>query len=465
MVIVDTGSTDSTVSLVKDYAAQHQFQGLKVFEAGNRFDQFLTKQQARKINKAFIVPGENPIATPQQRVFHFANARNFALTLCTNDLILELDASDVLENADWKAFQNLLSPLLLPQEKQKEKEKETASSSPPAYVALEYLWKFAGRACFVTRFYNRQFCTWFGCIHEQIVAKDGSILTSKTIRCDPSIFSVRHDRTVDKPRTYEPGLAMDLLKYPERSQTAFQLASLLVDKKQLQSAAAILEQRCLQSATILPPLRSEAASVLGRCKELQGQTAAAVQAYWEAFQADDTRREPLLNLATLQLKEKKYQQVVCLAQAALTIPHTIAWMDEEQTNYTWRPHSLLYRALLALERKEQAQQHYEMLTSILQNKGKEGPVQVVVPTKSTEQFEEEEEEEDASSECGCEECRKEAESKRQTKDTTGSSLAEDDTTKNRNSTAATEENSGTSDVIWLRPSMGSDSQMQAGMSC
>src|SRR5437762_3005829 len=130
------------------------------------------------------------------------------------------------------------------------------------------------------------------------------------------------------------------------------------------SAIGVL-RRCLEHedglhkfGTELAPLRSRIGVALGRCYNQLGDTELALEACWRAFVADPTRREALLDLAALHLQRKEYQHAVCYCSAALSIPRTISWMDEDPLNYQWRPHKLLCEALMALGRtKEASKQH------------------------------------------------------------------------------------------------------------
>src|SRR5205085_7415714 len=102
VVVVDTGSTDNTVQLATS-------SGCKVIQAGDQFSIHLTSEQADTINQTFIANNEQKIAAPNDRVFHFANARNYAASHAKNDFVFHVDASDVLETFDFWRLNTMLT--------------------------------------------------------------------------------------------------------------------------------------------------------------------------------------------------------------------------------------------------------------------------------------------------------------------------------------------------------------------
>jgi len=87
IILVDTGSVDNTVKLARDL-------GCKVTEVGDKFITTIDKDLAEKINKRFIVKGEEPIVKEGDRLFDFASARNYSVSLASNDMICTLDADE-----------------------------------------------------------------------------------------------------------------------------------------------------------------------------------------------------------------------------------------------------------------------------------------------------------------------------------------------------------------------------------
>lgn len=85
-IVVDTGSTDSTVETVKKLGKDK----VRVIEAGNRFNLPVTQEFIEFCGKYNVEVKED------EKVFHFGNARNESFSHATGDFILWLDSDDIL---------------------------------------------------------------------------------------------------------------------------------------------------------------------------------------------------------------------------------------------------------------------------------------------------------------------------------------------------------------------------------
>jgi glycosyltransferase involved in cell wall biosynthesis len=85
---LDTGSTDNTVQIAKDF-------GCKTAEAGTEFLTTITKEQVDAVNKRFLVEGEKSILEAGGKLFDFGAARNACVDrLATNDMVMFLDCDE-----------------------------------------------------------------------------------------------------------------------------------------------------------------------------------------------------------------------------------------------------------------------------------------------------------------------------------------------------------------------------------
>ena len=91
IVLCDTGSTDGTSELARSL-------GCKVEEVGEKFITVLDEEMADKLNKRFVVEGEEPIVKAGNRLFDFASARNYVTSLASNDFVFTMDADEVYTN-------------------------------------------------------------------------------------------------------------------------------------------------------------------------------------------------------------------------------------------------------------------------------------------------------------------------------------------------------------------------------
>jgi len=80
IVYVDTGSTDTTSTIAREY-------GCIVEEVGEKFITTIDSELANKINKKFIVDGEKEIVKEGDRLFDYSSARNYAASLSPTDFV------------------------------------------------------------------------------------------------------------------------------------------------------------------------------------------------------------------------------------------------------------------------------------------------------------------------------------------------------------------------------------------
>src|SRR5574343_921331 len=74
VIIVDTGSTDSTITKLRELEGIFIPSYLKVFYKGNKFDKIVTEQEIKNFEKRF---GFAPSIKVGDLVFDFSEARNY----------------------------------------------------------------------------------------------------------------------------------------------------------------------------------------------------------------------------------------------------------------------------------------------------------------------------------------------------------------------------------------------------
>ena len=337
VVLLDTGSSDGTLELAR--AA-----GCRAWTVGEKFHTSLDEGQADEINQRFMRDGEGPLVESRQRVFNFGAARQYVTSLASHDFVLHLDASDVLLSCDVDFFDEQIRS---GQVGNFEYQREYASSDPHR-PAILYRY---------SRFYDRRQYHWEGFVHEGIYPNAG-VTPLATVQCSPEKLLFRHIKDEGKQRSFYPGgLALNMLNDPEKPRWMHYLGRELYYLNWRQSAIALLEQHA-NMVHAWNAERCESLCLAGECYEGLGEIDAASACYSRAFWLDSARRDPLLRLAELCQRQGKHQGCVAYAQAALSIPHTSAYFELE-TNYTYRPHHLLYISLYWLGSKDEARQHWE----------------------------------------------------------------------------------------------------------
>jgi glycosyltransferase involved in cell wall biosynthesis len=331
VLVLDNGSVDDTVGVARRY-------GCRVEEAGSTFDARLDEMQAETIERRFARDGEGPLVRPGDRVFDFAAARQHAGWLATNDLVLQLDASDEVAALDVERL-------------------EARLTSQPDCV-LEYGLQLGGVTLMVSRLYDRRRRHWKGRVHEGLYSNEASPPgPASRIRCTERELLIRHHKDEGKPRSYRAGLALDALAHPEQPRWKHYLGRELYYYRWYRSALAVLEEHVAMTDGWSAE-RSQSLCFIGECLEALGKPDAAADSYRCASTVDGTRREPLLRLAALCSRRGDFQGAATYAAEALTIARTSAYAEPD-ANYTWLPHSLLYWSLFWLGRREEARRHWE----------------------------------------------------------------------------------------------------------
>jgi glycosyltransferase involved in cell wall biosynthesis len=100
-VVVDTGSTDKTAQVARDW-------GCIVEEVGDRFRITISEEQAKEINERFVVNDEAPVVKAGDSLFDFASARNYAATLSPTDWVWMPDCDEVFTKFDLDEIQKVM---------------------------------------------------------------------------------------------------------------------------------------------------------------------------------------------------------------------------------------------------------------------------------------------------------------------------------------------------------------------
>lgn len=337
IVLVDTGSTDSTAQLARDA-------GCIVEEVGARFIRTISEQEADTINGRYIKGDEADIVAAGDRNFDYAAARNYAATLASNDMIAMPDCDEAYTKLDLDALQGIIDA---------------------GTEQLEYDFVYAhddeGNAVIEfmhCKFYNRTKLYWKGIIHEVLQDIPGKSSITRQ-RLEQSVIKLEHWQNQETPRGhYLTGLALAVFEEPENDRNSFYFGRELMYTGRFVSAIAEFERHIAMDRW--PAERAQSMIYIGDCLDKMGHGEDALAWYFKAFQVSPNRREPLMRMAEYyyRLGTSGVQHLIPLVAAALQITEPDSFYGNHQPYYENIPHEMMYWALWQKGETSEAFQHY-----------------------------------------------------------------------------------------------------------
>jgi glycosyltransferase involved in cell wall biosynthesis len=338
MVFVDTGSTDRTPEIAKEF-------GMRVFQEGKRFVITVSKKEADQINKKFVMNGEQEIISEGMELFNYSAARNYATAQARNDYIATIDCDEV-----FTAF-NI-------------NELERIFDRGYGRVHYDYIWShnpdgspqvrfFSG-----SRLFNRQKMKWVGYIHETLAGavptgrQDGQSYTAPT-----EIVRIDHWGRY-KPATYKylATLAYATHIEPPNDRNLHYFGRELFFHKRYKSAINILTQHINLNGWNVE--RGQSMIFIGDCLMKLGKETDALDMWTKSFNVCGERRESIMRIADYHFKKNNLRLLNAWATMALEIPGTRYYTNLEE-NYTWKPHWYLYLAKWWLKDRAGSKHHFD----------------------------------------------------------------------------------------------------------
>jgi glycosyltransferase involved in cell wall biosynthesis len=315
VVLLDTGSTDGTVSLAKEL-------GCSVTEVGEKFIKVIDEKLAKKINDRFVVDNECVIVKPNTKIFDYASARNFACKLAKNDFIAMPDCDEEYTKLNIDIIN--------------QKIRDGADQFEYNFVfshdengneALKFIH---------SKFYNRTKCTWVGIVHEVL---HGNV---KRTFLDESIIKLEHWQIPSENRNkYLPGLALDCYLNPDKDRNSHYFAREMFYNKFWKSAAKEFERHIAMNKWQTE--RGQSMSYLGECLIKINKIEEGLQQYHRATITGPPRRDGWMKLAHFMVGQNDFTRAIAYAEAALKIPYK-ALYTERMSQYSHEPHFLLYHS-------------------------------------------------------------------------------------------------------------------------
>lgn len=274
--IVDTGSTDNTPIVATNFGCNSH----KV--DGNRFRYEITELAAKDVNDFFIVGGEEPLVKSGDSFFDFASARNYAAMLTKHNMILSLDADEILTALDIDAINELIKKGY-----DKFEHVQVFTHNPDGSEQVKFL---------QSKFYDKRKHSWDNPVHEMLT------LSNNKYRLPESVLKIEHFQNQESNRSIYPiGLAYDCFAHPEKDRNLHYLARELFWSNRLHSAEKALRRHL---ALELPPqeypttpTHMESLFFLGNTLGLLGDDFGEQNCYITAEEQNSDRREPFIRWA------------------------------------------------------------------------------------------------------------------------------------------------------------------------
>jgi glycosyltransferase involved in cell wall biosynthesis len=343
--LLDTGSTDNTVSISKDL-------GITVHEVGEKYITVIDKHKASKMNKKYIADGEEIVVKAGERVFDFGGARNESHTYANTDMILSVDCSDIFEAFDYKCISDIIA-------EGKKKKFSYNMKNGEGLSAMKVQ---------ISRFYSKSMFQWKCRVHECIY---GNWNVDQAMTLSDDILQTCHIKTTSKNRNiYTSGMILDITSKTHLCRSMYYLAREFYYHNRNKSAIKLMKEYCARKDPWIQE-KSSGYCIIAECYERLGDIDSAVENYNKAFDTFPNRRAPLIQLGYLFDKlgmeekdaEKKsffYRKALVFATASLEIPLGLSQFEENASNHTYRPHEIIYRACSNLpNEKAKGKLHYE----------------------------------------------------------------------------------------------------------
>jgi glycosyltransferase involved in cell wall biosynthesis len=328
VILLDTGSEDGTPEVAGSL-------GCKVTTVGSKFVTTLEAKTAEAVNEMFVRGEEPSIVAEGNRFFRYADARNYAAGLASNDMVSMPDCDEEYTSLNLEAIERYIAD---------------------GFGQLEFMFVFAHdaygneaikfRQC---KFYNRKQLRWKGIIHEILKG------TARATLLPENVLKLEHWQNPNQERSrYLPGLALACYQEPNDDRNCHYLGRELTWTNRPKSAMAVLQRHIDMKKWEAE--RAQSMIFMGDCCGQLNRPHEQAEWYHRAFHLDSSRREALIRLAGFYRHNNQPKPCAAYAAAALEIPWHPFYANHV-AHYRQEPHELMYWALGWMGDIKGAQEH------------------------------------------------------------------------------------------------------------
>jgi glycosyltransferase involved in cell wall biosynthesis len=393
IVVVDTDSTDKTVSILESYGFKNSCSSLvksnlKYECIGDRFLFTVTDELIQEIREnLFLVNIDLDSGYLQEldfltqavgaKIFDYGSARRYAEKLCSSHFILSLDCDEVLKHLDIPALTNLIS----------------SGKFQQFNFRYDYVQKVLGQSLpkvltttLRDKFYDRNFLEWKYSMHEQVKPKFVDKKTGKSTKniqlgnLPENFLSIDHYQIPSSNRkNYLVQLCVDVLNneklkcvnfnhiiwlgrdmlFADKPNFAIKiLKSHLKKTNSSENRMVYSHERCMSNIYIgdaYTYLSKISNTSLEKIQELEEK---AIKWYLRATTEKSNFREPWLKLACYYQSVNDAVSTKIFATLAINIQDNPKTYLTDHSCYGAKPYELMYWACYALEDRATAKTYF-----------------------------------------------------------------------------------------------------------
>ena len=320
--LLDTGSTDNTVKVAKEWGANVQ-------EVGTKFIIEVDKELADNINNRFNFD-EGLIVKEGDKMFDYASARNYAAEMSKTDIIFTPDCDEEFTKLDIDKIEQAIKEGVEQFEYQ-----FVFAHGPNGEELIKFLHCKA---------YDRRKLKWQGVIHEILIGN------AKRQYFTEDVIKLEHWQNHETNRGhYLTGLAMDCYLNQNNDRNSHYFARELMWSGFLKSAEKEFERHLTISGWDAE--RSQSMIYLGNITN-------DINWYFKAFIECPNRREALIKLGEYFYNKGDYKRAIPFLEACLSISYSGFYADNAE-HYKDVPHAMLYPSYWRIGNKEKSKEHFD----------------------------------------------------------------------------------------------------------
>ena len=376
VVVVDTGSTDRTMDVLRergfvDATSQPDAEGqdraqLRYYEEGDKFVFYVNEEMIDNVHEKFLVEGDEPFVTAGKKIFNFGAARRYAGGLCSNEWILSIDCDEVFSAMNIQFLNHII---------------RTGDVDQISFV-FRYRNTDTGGINSITsrdKLYNRSVCEWKWVVHEQAVSLPGK--TSRMTTITEGTLGVDHYQHAAEHRSnYLVQMCIDVMENPENDRhthwlgremhfaglynSAIKLLKWYIRNPEFKSAWGA--EKCMSCIYIGDAYKELSNRATGgdegsSREELEQRS---LSWYFSATFYEKAFREPWIRIAQFYQYRNDHLRAVQFAQAAITIEETPTNYMNDSSCYGAKPYDILYWGLYWLGKKRGAYEAWKQAKAL-----------------------------------------------------------------------------------------------------